>query len=78
MLLSERITKRLISKIIMDLRIATNPHLEQPEAKKLIDELQERHRAVFGVPDHAGELDKEALDMLKAQLKNNSKAITVK
>lgn len=78
MILGENITKRLVDRLIMDLRISTNPHLEAREATKFVDELMERRRAIWGVDEHAGSLDKEALEAFKLQLKNNSKSIKVK
>lgn len=78
MILGENITKRLVDRIIMDLRISTNPHLDGREATKFVEELMERRRSIWGVEEHGGALDKETLEMLKLQLKNNSKAIKVK
>ena len=78
MILSEAITKRLIDRITMDLRIASNPHLKPEDQKAFIKELQDRRRALYGVGENTAPLDKAALDMLKSQLKNSSKAITVK
>lgn len=78
MLLGENITKRLVDRLIMDLRISTNPHLEGREATKFVEELLDRRRAIWGVDDRATSLDKEALEMIKRQLKNNSKSIKVK
>lgn len=78
MILGEQITKRLINKILMDLRIATNPHLQEPEAKKLVDELMAQRRALWGPAEHGGTLDKSTLDMLKDRLKKNSNSIKVK
>lgn len=78
MILGENITKRLVDRLIMDLRISTNPHLEGREATKFVEELLDRRRAIWGVEEHTASLDKEALEMIKRQLKNNSKAIKVK
>lgn len=76
--MGEEITKRLIDKLLMDLRVATNPHLEAKEAKAFLQELLDRRRAIWGPDERSEKFDKDALDMLKAQLKNNSKAIKVK
>lgn len=78
MFLGEEITKRLVDKLLMELRIATNPHLEQDEAKKLLQELLDRRRELYGPDEHGEELDKEALDALKQQIQNNSKLLKAK
>lgn len=62
----------------MDLRISTNPHLDEQQAKQFMQELLDRRRAVWGPTEHGAELDKEALELLKSRLKNDSKAIKVK
>lgn len=62
----------------MELRISSNPHLEGQEQKKFIDELLERRRALYGPTEHSAQFDKDALELLKSQLKNSSKAIKVK
>lgn len=77
-ILGEEISKRLIDKLLMDLRVATNPHLEPREAEKFYKELMDRRRILWGPMEHGGTLDKQALDMLKAQLQNTSQAIKVK
>lgn len=78
MILSEAITRRLLDQIIMDLRVSSNPHLKPEDQKSFIKELQDRRRSLYGVAENTAPLDKDALEMLKAQLKNNSKAIKVK
>lgn len=77
-ILGEEITKRLIDGLMLDLRISTNPHLEEQQQKAFLQDLLDRRRQVWGPDDHSGDLDKSALEALKAQLKNNSKAIKVK
>lgn len=62
----------------MDVRVATNPHLEESQAKAFLQDLLDRRRQLWGPDEHGGTLDKDALDLLKAQLKNNSKGIQVK
>lgn len=62
----------------MDLRVSTNPHLEPIDAKAFLEELLDRRKALWGPDVHGGSIDTAALDLLKSQLKNNSKAIKVK
>jgi hypothetical protein len=62
----------------MDLRISTNPHLDPKEAEKFLNQLMDRRRSLWGPAVSDAPLDKAALEMLKGQLKNNSKAIKVK
>lgn len=77
-LLGEQITKRVVDQLLMDLRIAHNPHTEVEEAKKLFRELLDKRRELWGVTEHIGELDREALDALKGQLKKTSNSIKAK
>lgn len=74
----EQISRRVIDQTLMDLRIASNPHIDPAEAKSFAQDLLDRRRAIYGIEDNAAPLDKEALELLKAQLKNTSKAIAVK
>jgi len=62
----------------MDLRIATNPHLKEEEAKKLLTELLNRRREIWGPDERSDKFDKQAFDLLRQQLKNSSKSIKVK
>lgn len=78
MLLGENITKRMVDQLLMDLRIATNPHLGEADQKSLVEELLSKRRALYGPNVSHAPLDKAALDLLKSQLKNSSKAIKVK
>lgn len=58
--------------------MATNPHLEESEQKKFIQELLDQRRALWGVVENTAPMDKGALELLKSRLKNESKAIAVK
>lgn len=71
MILGEKITRRLLDKLIMDVRIAHNPHMEEAKAKELIEELIDQRRRLLGVEVNTAPLDRAALDALKSQFKGD-------
>lgn len=62
----------------MDLRIVTNPHLETQKAEEFATALLNRRRELWQPDQLNGQLDKDTLDRLKAQLKNINGSIGVK
>lgn len=52
--------------------------MEPAEAKKFVDDLMDRRRALWGPEISDAPLDKQALELLKQQLQKSSKAIKVK
>lgn len=77
-LLGEQITKRVIDKILMDVKIAANPHTEEAAAKAFVQDLLDKRREIWGAQDNVAPLDKEAFHIFKQQLQNTSKSIKVK
>lgn len=68
----------MIDQALLDLRITTNPHLKEDDQKKMLTDLLDKRRELWGPDLHGPEFDKEAFDLLKQQLKNASKTIKVK
>lgn len=68
----------MLDRLLMDLRISTNPHLEPKEAEKFLKDLLDRRRALWGPAENDVPLDRAALDSLKNRLKKESNAIKVK
>lgn len=61
---------RQIDNVIMDVRVATNPHLEQDNARLLLDELLAKRRMYAPEEQQDREFDKSKLDELKQILKS--------
>jgi hypothetical protein len=78
LILSDRITKRQLDKVIMDYRLISNPHLEEKEAKKLAEELYEKRQKLWGHEINYEPLDIEGFNAWRDEMKKDSISITAK
>lgn len=77
-MLANKIAKRQLNKIIMNFRITSNPHMEEQEARKLGEELFEKHRDLWGLHVEISPLDTSAFDTWRDEMKKESNSITAK
>lgn len=75
-ILQDRISERQNEDAITQLRIISNPHMEQDAQKEFINQLMARRRRFRGIVED--KLDRAALERLRSQLKKESKAVKVK
>lgn len=77
-LLQRQIRMRLIDENLMQARIIANPHVDKEAATEFIDSLMAERRWFRGEEEAEPELDREALDALKAKLSHQSKFVGAK
>lgn len=76
--LQKEIRRRQIDKIMIDWRIANNPHTEEKAQREFAEELLNQRKDAYGVQISAAPIDTEALDELKNMLSKNGSNIAVK
>lgn len=71
-ILEDFIYERQANDYLVQIRIATNPHLKKEDQQAFINELMARRRQVGGIKEE--KIDRAALDRLRKTLKNESRS----
>ena len=67
--LTPAIQLRQIDKVIMDVQVASAPHLEEKDAKSFITDLTTRRKQFGGIEQDDREFDRSKVEQLRQALK---------